>query len=132
RRTKTNEGNDEGRRNSDPASHIPPARKCAERFESKGVCFAQTRTRNKAKLALLGNFLSTSKSCLASWSGAGYIHREEFHLATNPELLITGPSNAFRTIALAHGAGAGMNTPFMDAFATGFAGQGIRVVRFEF
>ena len=32
----------------------------------------------------------------------------------------------------AHGAGAGMDTPFMNAFASGLASHGIRVVRFEF
>ncbi len=36
------------------------------------------------------------------------------------------------TIALAHGAGAPMDTPFMQTFAAGLAGAEIRVVRFEF
>jgi predicted alpha/beta-hydrolase family hydrolase len=43
-----------------------------------------------------------------------------------------GPERADCTFAFAHGAGAGMATPFMDFFADGLAGQGVRVVRFEF
>jgi predicted alpha/beta-hydrolase family hydrolase len=48
------------------------------------------------------------------------------------DLLINGPKNAVWTIALAHGAGAAMDTPFMNFFATGLAERGFRVVRFEF
>ena len=47
-------------------------------------------------------------------------------------LLIDGPKGADRTIVLAHGAGAAMDTPFMSFFATGLSDRGIRVVRFEF
>jgi predicted alpha/beta-hydrolase family hydrolase len=50
---------------------------------------------------------------------------------SDPELLFDGPSNP-RTIVLAHGAGAGMDIPFMNFFATGLAGRGFRVVRFEY
>ena len=46
--------------------------------------------------------------------------------------LIDGPADARWTIALAHGAGAGMDTEFMEAFAEGLAARGLRVVRFEF
>jgi predicted alpha/beta-hydrolase family hydrolase len=53
-------------------------------------------------------------------------------LPPDPELLFEGPEEAPRTVALAHGAGAGMDTPFMSAFAVGLAGHGIRVARFEF
>lgn len=49
-----------------------------------------------------------------------------------PEFLFDGPKDARRVIALAHGAGVGMKTPFMDAFANGFARAGLRVARFEF
>lgn len=35
-------------------------------------------------------------------------------------------------MVLAHGAGAAMDTPFMDTIATGLANHGIRVSRFEF
>src|SRR5262245_60249440 len=49
-----------------------------------------------------------------------------------PNLLIDGPERASHTIALAHGAGAGMDTPFMNFFAAGMAEHGLRVVRFEF
>lgn len=51
---------------------------------------------------------------------------------TKPDLLIDGPQRAARTIVLAHGAGAPMDSPFMDAFAAGLADRGTRVVRFEF
>ncbi|MBL6942678.1 MAG: alpha/beta fold hydrolase [Rhodospirillales bacterium] len=48
------------------------------------------------------------------------------------ELLFNGPEKANTTIAIAHGAGAPMDTPFMDSFAAGLASHGYRVVRFEF
>ena len=50
----------------------------------------------------------------------------------DPDLLFDGPSKAKWSIALAHGAGAGMDTPFMNAFASGLAAGGFRVARFEF
>jgi len=53
-------------------------------------------------------------------------------MSAEPEILFDGPKNAAWTIALAHGAGAGMNTSFMAAFATGLASQSFRVARFEF
>lgn len=43
-----------------------------------------------------------------------------------------GPDDAAITLALAHGAGAGMDSPFMQAVAEGLGRAGIRVVRFEF
>ena len=49
-----------------------------------------------------------------------------------PELLVDGPADAVLTVALAHGAGAPMDTPFMAAFAEGLAERGHRAVRFEF
>ena len=48
------------------------------------------------------------------------------------ELLIDGPSDATHTLVLAHGAGAPMDSPFMDAVAKGVAATGVRVIRFEF
>ena len=48
-----------------------------------------------------------------------------------PDLLKTGPDTGAR-IVLAHGAGAGMRSPFMTAFADGLAERGITVYRFEF
>jgi predicted alpha/beta-hydrolase family hydrolase len=48
-------------------------------------------------------------------------------MPATPELLLNGPPDAGRTIALAHGAGAGMDTPFMNAFAHGLASQGPRL-----
>ena len=48
------------------------------------------------------------------------------------EHLIDGPGDSAWTVALAHGAGAPMDSPFMDAVAAGLAAHGIRVVRFEF
>jgi len=46
--------------------------------------------------------------------------------------LIDGPEAAPATVLLAHGAGAPMDSPFMAALASGLAGAGWRVVRFEF
>ncbi len=51
---------------------------------------------------------------------------------TAPDLLLDGPAAAPRTIALAHGAGAPMDSEFMAAFADGLAERGLRVARFEF
>jgi hypothetical protein len=48
------------------------------------------------------------------------------------EFLFDGPADATWTIALAHGAGAAMDTPFMNCFAGGLANRGFRVARFEF
>lgn len=47
------------------------------------------------------------------------------------DLLYNGPKSALVTVALAHGAGAGMDTPFMAFFAQGLAAAGFRIVRFE-
>lgn len=47
-------------------------------------------------------------------------------------ILHNGPATADTTIVLAHGAGAGMDSASMEAFATGLATEGFRVVRFEF
>src|SRR6186713_2735137 len=48
------------------------------------------------------------------------------------DLLCDGPSEAFTRIVLAHGAGAGMDSPFMQTIAAGLAARGMSVVRFEF
>ena len=48
------------------------------------------------------------------------------------DLLIDGPKNATATVVLAHGAGAMMDSPFMNMIAEGLAKTDIRVVRFEF
>lgn len=47
-------------------------------------------------------------------------------------LEVDGPEGAERTIVLAHGAGAPMDSPFLVYFARGLAARGLRVVRFEF
>lgn len=52
--------------------------------------------------------------------------------AAPPEFLTDGPAEAPLTLALAHGAGAPMDAPFMAAMAAGLAGPELRVVRFEF
>lgn len=46
--------------------------------------------------------------------------------------LFDGPKNAEKTVVLAHGAGAHMDSEFMEAFALGLADCGLRVARFEF
>ena len=43
-----------------------------------------------------------------------------------------GPVDARTTIVLAHGAGAGMDHPFLATVARGLAAHGFRVVRFDF
>ena len=49
------------------------------------------------------------------------------------EFICNEPSAAAHAeLLLAHGAGAAMDTPFMEAIATGLADKGIRVSRFEF
>ncbi len=51
---------------------------------------------------------------------------------TPPSLRFDGPSDAPHTVALAHGAGAPMDSPFMEAVADGLARRRVRVARFEF
>jgi len=46
--------------------------------------------------------------------------------------LFDGAENDLPTLALAHGAGAPMDSPFMAAIAQGMAARGIRTARFEF
>ncbi|MCP4148201.1 MAG: alpha/beta hydrolase, partial [bacterium] len=46
--------------------------------------------------------------------------------------LINGPKQAKQTLILAHGAGAGMDSPFMESVANSLAENGFKVVRFEF
>ncbi|WP_193182090.1 alpha/beta family hydrolase [Nisaea sediminum] len=48
------------------------------------------------------------------------------------DFLENGPENAPATLILAHGAGAPMDTPFMNRVAEGIAEAGYRVLRFEF
>src|SRR5579863_410401 len=47
-------------------------------------------------------------------------------------ILINGSSAAPRVLVLAHGAGAPMDSPFMNSMAQGIGGAEVRVVRFEF
>jgi len=49
-----------------------------------------------------------------------------------PEFLFDGPEGAPVTLVLAHGAGAPMNSTFMNVVARGVAQGGVRVARFEF
>ncbi len=49
-----------------------------------------------------------------------------------PSFLWNGPDDAPMTLILAHGAGAPMDSPFLEKFARGLAESGIRVARFEF
>ena len=50
----------------------------------------------------------------------------------NMPVIWSGPKSANNLIILAHGAGAPMDTDFMDFFANGLAEHSIRVLRFEF
>ena len=49
-----------------------------------------------------------------------------------PDFLINGPNNTKSIVVLAHGAGAPMDTSFMNFFASGLANQGHKCIRFEF
>lgn len=56
---------------------------------------------------------------------------------TKIDLITSGPKDAVWTLILAHGAGQGMDSPFMAAFADGLASRGdamggLQVLRFEF
>lgn len=51
---------------------------------------------------------------------------------STPHLILNGPEAAKYTFVLAHGAGAPMDSAYMEAFATGLAARGFQVVRFEF
>ena len=53
-------------------------------------------------------------------------------MTMSDHMLFDGPPKAKHLLALGHGAGAPMDSPFMAAFAEGVARQGIRVGRFEF
>jgi len=48
------------------------------------------------------------------------------------DLRITGTPDCRATLILAHGAGAGMETPFLEFFANRLPELGVRVARFEF
>ena len=48
------------------------------------------------------------------------------------DYIFDGPETSSATVVLAHGAGAPMDSPFMEAVAAGLAGEGLKSVRFEF
>jgi uncharacterized protein len=48
------------------------------------------------------------------------------------EFLIDGPKTAAKSFLFAHGAGAPMDSAFMQRVAEGVAASGVRVIRFEF
>jgi len=48
------------------------------------------------------------------------------------DTLTAGPSDADWTLILAHGAGQGMDSPFMTQIADALGRAGVRVIRFEF
>jgi uncharacterized protein len=49
-----------------------------------------------------------------------------------PDFIFTGPADANATILLAHGAGAPMDSAWMNGFADRLAAKNIRIARFEF
>jgi predicted alpha/beta-hydrolase family hydrolase len=53
-------------------------------------------------------------------------------MAPDDDLILEGPPEARRTVVLAHGAGAPMDSPFMNRVSAGLAARGLRVARFEF
>ena len=58
--------------------------------------------------------------------------RDQPGVTDRPTILAAGPTSAPITLILAHGAGAPMDTPFMEKISSGLAAAGIRVLRFEF
>jgi uncharacterized protein len=52
--------------------------------------------------------------------------------APDISFLFDGPADAPVTVVLAHGAGAPMDSPFLNVMAAGLAERGLRVARFEF
>ena len=52
--------------------------------------------------------------------------------ADSPSFLFDGPEAARNTIVLAHGAGAAMDSAFMNTIAAGLADRDLRIARFEF
>lgn len=57
---------------------------------------------------------------------------KETALRADIPTLVNGAKNARITLILAHGAGAPMDHPFMNAIAEGVASKDLRVIRFEF
>jgi hypothetical protein len=57
---------------------------------------------------------------------------EVLALPADPELLFDGLTDASRTNVLAHGAGTGMDSPFLAFLAKGLAERGFRVAQFEY
>ncbi len=53
-------------------------------------------------------------------------------MPADSDFLFDGPAKAAKTIALVHGAGAAMDSPFLDFFAKGLGKCGYRVVRFNY
>jgi hypothetical protein len=53
-------------------------------------------------------------------------------MVTRADMMLNGPGDSPDRIVLAHGAGVGMDSPFMTAFAEGLAEAGMFVARFEF
>lgn len=53
-------------------------------------------------------------------------------MVTRADMLLDGPPESPQRLVLAHGAGVGMDSPFMTAFAEGLASRGAFVGRFEF
>ena len=66
-----------------------------------------------------------------STSGKARAGGSKATVAETPALKWNGPPSG-PVLALAHGAGAPMDSPFMEAFAEGLSARGLRVARFEF
>jgi predicted alpha/beta-hydrolase family hydrolase len=65
-------------------------------------------------------------------SGIGGMREDRAMTVRDPEFLFDGSGAAAVTVVLAHGAGQGMDSPFMTAIADGLAERGQHVARFEF
>ena len=79
--------------------------------------------------------MSHESTCVAAGASPPTITGRFFVMNTSQPaqtILFDGPAKADYTIVLAHGAGAPMDTDFMNAYASGLAEAGFRVARFEF
>lgn len=72
-------------------------------------------------------------NALTFWPAIASEHKPRSMVATAENaLLVDGQAAAPVTLVLAHGAGAPMDSPFMNTVARALAGAAVRVVRFEF
>jgi hypothetical protein len=97
------------------------------RLLSRQPICRRARVRNRYALpSLLGWTVSAAPFSLPAYNRKERpdARPRSFALAADPHFLLDGPADAPRTVALAHGAGAGVDTPFLEFFAKGLAQSG--------